>query len=126
MKILDNIKTLRWDCKSHKLKYFDSATKEGDKAVVFVEDLQNAGKDWIKHFMDRFDITPEYLPTKVRLAPYGEAKYTYGKTTDEKNSLLTWTMKKMPKKGIDQIMPGLSSIAFIKYYFGIKDGEELE
>ena len=97
-----------------------------DDANDMFEALRASAKEWIKHFMDRFDITPEYLPIKVRLAPYGEAKYTYGKTVDEKKALLTWTMKKMPKKGIDQIMPGLSNIAFIKYYFGIKDGEELE
>ena len=106
-------------------KLNDIETLQGDKAVVLVEQLHADGQEWIKHFMDRFGITQEGLPLDVRLAPYGSAKYTYGKTTDEKRDILTWKIKTMPKQGIDQILPGLSTIAWIKYYFCIKDGEEL-
>jgi len=97
-----------------------------DMDLTSPTELRTSAKEWIKHFMDRFGITPEYLPTKVRFGPHGDATYIYGNTVDDKTNILGWTMQKMPKKDIDQIMPGLSSIAFIKYYFGIKDGEELE
>ena len=116
MKILDELET-------------HAEEINGDK-YVYVEDLKYTGYKWIKHFMDRFDIAPAYLPVNVRLAPYGHTpqdsiKYTYGKSVNNKKDILTWTMGAMPKKDIDQKMPGLSIIAFIKFFFGIKDGEEI-
>lgn len=50
LKTLRDIKTLRWDCSDKKLKYFDSATKNGDKAVIFTDDLYDEIKKWIRYF----------------------------------------------------------------------------
>ena len=49
LKTLKEINALRWDSKDHKLKYFDSATKDGDKAVIFIDDLQDTAREWIKY-----------------------------------------------------------------------------
>lgn len=47
---LKGIPILRWDCEDKKLKYFDTATKDGDKATIFIEDLILEIKKWIKYF----------------------------------------------------------------------------
>ena len=33
---------MRWGSKDHKLKYFDSATKVDDKAVIFIDELKKS------------------------------------------------------------------------------------
>lgn len=47
LKTLKEISLFRWDCADHKVKYFDSATKEGDKPLIFLEDLKRNAKKWL-------------------------------------------------------------------------------
>ena len=112
------------------MKTLEDLKKEADElsfAGYTIDTLQENAKEWIKHFMDRFNIKEEWLPKKVHLAPYNREKkpttYTYGNKDGKK--IITWTMVMLPKEQIDSMLPGLGNIAWIKYFFGIKDGEKL-
>jgi hypothetical protein len=118
------------------------STDYGQPEATFIEELKmngtysgecirmlmrEAGREWIKHFMIRFNISEEELPTQVHLRDLDDLNrkptvYTYGLTDTSK--ILTWIMKETPKADLDTKLPGLSVIAWIKFFFNIKDGEE--
>jgi len=79
-----------------------------DVAMCHSTDLVNHGRIWIKQFMHNFKLEQKDLPTQVE----------FSKDKD----LLQYEIHHDRGEWIDQ---GVGIIAFIKHYFGIKDGEEL-
>ena len=102
--------------------------KYGYAVDVDVENLKEAAREWIDHYIKRFELEERDIPSKVWLSNT-KGTWLLGKNSTEMKIHLNILRppdisRQKHMKNINKKLPGIAIIGFIKYFFNLGETDE--